>query len=156
MKIFQADAMQGNQNQLKIIAHLMIGILCVICYWNSLDCDLVHDDIFAIKENMDLRPETGIGQLFQNDFWGKSMKDNTSHKSYRPLTVLTFKLNYFIHGLSPFGYHFVNVLLHAAVSVMFFIFCEVNIFQNLKLSLIASTLFVVHPVHTEAVRYCFL
>lgn len=147
--------MQGNQKR-KIIAQLIIGTLSVICYWNSLDCDLVHDDIFAIKENMDLRPKTRIGQLFQNDFWGKPMRDNTSHKSYRPLTVLTFKLNFFIHGLSPFGYHFVNVLLHAIVSVMFFIFCEANIFHNLKLSFVAGMVFAVHPVHTEAVRSWFI
>ena len=40
-----------------------------------------------------------------------------SHKSYRPLTVLTFRLNYVLHGLRPVGFHLVNVVLHAAVSV---------------------------------------
>ncbi|CAH0669236.1 unnamed protein product [Spodoptera exigua] len=43
-----------------------------------------------------------------------------SHKSYRPLTVLTFRWNYAIHGLQPAGYHLVNLLLHALVSLLYY------------------------------------
>lgn len=43
-----------------------------------------------------------------------------SHKSYRPLTVASFRLNYLIHQLHPFGYHLVNVLLHSFASILFY------------------------------------
>lgn len=43
-----------------------------------------------------------------------------SHKSYRPLCVLTFRWNYLLHGLEPFGYHLVNVLLHCIASSIYF------------------------------------
>lgn len=43
-----------------------------------------------------------------------------SHKSYRPLCVLTFRWNYFFHQLDPMGYHVVNVILHTVVSLLFF------------------------------------
>lgn len=43
-----------------------------------------------------------------------------SHKSYRPLTVLTFRWNYMIHQLEPMGYHLVNILLHAITSVLYY------------------------------------
>ncbi|GBP93465.1 Transmembrane and TPR repeat-containing protein 3 [Eumeta japonica] len=43
-----------------------------------------------------------------------------SHKSYRPLTVLTFRWNYAVHGLQPAGYHLVNLLLHALVSLLYY------------------------------------
>lgn len=66
-------------------------LVAVLCYLNSLDGELVHDDIPAIMNNMDLRPETPIMGIFMNDYWGKPMSDNTSHKSYRPITVLTFR-----------------------------------------------------------------
>ena len=133
--------------------YFAVTVLCVVCYWNSLECELVHDDIFAIVENEDLRPGTPISEIFKNDFWGKPMKDNTSHKSYRPLCVLTFRLNYMLHGLHPLGYHLVNVALHLAVSLFFVYFCEVNIFHDEKTSMIAGMLFAVHPVHTEAVSW---
>lgn len=43
-----------------------------------------------------------------------------SHKSYRPLCVLTFRWNYLLHQLEPMGYHLVNLILHAIVCLMYF------------------------------------
>jgi hypothetical protein len=43
-----------------------------------------------------------------------------SHKSYRPLCVLTFRWNYAVHELDPVGYHLVNVILHGIVCVFYF------------------------------------
>eukprot|EP00795_Rhopilema_esculentum_P003214 gene3214-1530_t len=135
----------------KAASFTIIIFLCLVSYWNSLSCDLVHDDVYAIKENADLRPETSWKNLLTNDFWGKSMTDNTSHKSYRPITVLTFRVNYFLHGLDPFGYHFVNVVLHTFVSTLFYTFCNNNIFLDQNMSLATAAVFACHPVHTEAV-----
>ncbi len=42
-----------------------------------------------------------------------------SHKSYRPLCVLTFRWNYMISQLEPMTYHLVNLLLHAFVCVLY-------------------------------------
>lgn len=63
----------------------------ILCYVNSLEGDFLHDDVFAIKSNKDVRGETSLSEIFLNDFWGKPMDDKTSHKSYRPVTVLTFR-----------------------------------------------------------------
>jgi hypothetical protein len=32
-----------------------------------------------------------LGDVFLHDFWGDDIQSNVSHKSYRPLTVLTFR-----------------------------------------------------------------
>ena len=48
------------------------------------------------------------------------MFQEQSHKSYRPLCVLTFRWNYLLHQLRPTGYHLVNVALHALVCALFF------------------------------------
>lgn len=64
---------------------------CALCYSNSLRGELVHDDVWAIVNNPDVRAGSSLRSIFSNDFWGKKMADNTSHKSYRPLCVLTFK-----------------------------------------------------------------
>lgn len=53
---------------------LIIFITCLLCYHNSIKCDFVFDDISAIKDNKDLRPETDVKQIFFNDFWGTSMQ----------------------------------------------------------------------------------
>lgn len=65
--------------------------LCALCFSNSLHGELVHDDVWAIVNNPDVRPGSSLRNIFTNDFWGKRMADNTSHKSYRPLCILTFR-----------------------------------------------------------------
>ncbi|XP_022126724.1 protein O-mannosyl-transferase Tmtc3 [Pieris rapae] len=127
----------------------IIVLACILVYHNSLYCGFVFDDISAIKENRDLRPQTPISNIFLNDFWGTPIHKEQSHKSYRPLTVLTFRWNYAIHGLQPAGYHLVNLLLHALVSLLYYRVCAM--FLPEFASFVAAILFAVHPIHTEAV-----
>ncbi len=134
------------------------ALLALTCYANSLQGDLVHDDVFAIKENRDLLPSTPISQLWENDFWGEPMSSVSSHKSYRPLTVLSFRLNYLVHGRSPWGYHLVNIALHVLVTLVFGGVCKGVVFKGAggdlgaqHCSWLAMLIFAAHPVHTEAV-----
>ena len=126
-------------------------ILCLLSYSNSFHGELVHDDIFAIRDNADIRPPTPLAQLFRNDFWGEPMSSETSHKSYRPLTVLTFRLNYLLHGLEPMGYHVINVGLHIVATLLLGWVCKCVLCGGLEVAFLTMCLFAVHPVHTEAV-----
>ena len=131
-------------------ASCLCAVVAMVVYINTLDCGMVYDDEPAIKWNRDIRPDTPWKQLLMNDFWGTSLKNPASHKSYRPLCVATFRLNYMLHGLEPMGYHLVNVLLHAVVCYLYVQLCAV-VFTKVWPALIAGLLFAVHPIHTEAV-----
>lgn len=100
------------------------------------------------------RPETPLKTIFNNDFWGYPLLSNSSHKSYRPLTVLTFRWNYLYGGLKPIGYHAVNIIMHGTVCALFVTLCNV-LFKDLRtrtaLSSLSGSLFALHPIHTEAV-----
>ncbi|KAI1238995.1 hypothetical protein IHE44_0012093 [Lamprotornis superbus] len=72
-----------------------------------------------------------------------------SHKSYRPLTVLTFRLNYLFSELNAVSYHFLNLVFHVVVCIVFLKVCK--LFLDNRSSVVASLLFAVHPIHTEAV-----
>ncbi|XP_061389627.1 protein O-mannosyl-transferase Tmtc3 [Musca vetustissima] len=137
---------------------LSIVGLCLVCYYNSTQCGLVFDDISAIRDNKDLRPTSPLRQIFLNDFWGTPMRKEHSHKSYRPLTVLTFRFNYWLHELQPYGYHAVNILLHIAVCLIWRRVSRLLLMQCTQrqqfaqnTSFISSLLFAVHPIHSEAV-----
>ena len=127
---------------------LIVGVVAA-CYWNSLFCGFVFDDVSAILDNKDLHPSTPLKNLFQNDFWGTPMSEERSHKSYRPLTVLTFRLNYLFSELNAVSYHFLNLIFHGVVCVVFLKVCK--LFLDNQSSIVASLLFAVHPIHTEAV-----
>ena len=132
-------------------AALVCSAIAALLYINTLDCGFCFDDHSAIEYNKDLLPRTPWKNLLKDDFWGTPMSALESHKSYRPLTVATFRLNYMLHELEPLGYHLVNVLLHSAVCYLYVLLCGV-VFSEVWPALIAGLLFAVHPIHTEAVR----
>nr|XP_046920645.1 protein O-mannosyl-transferase Tmtc3-like [Dermatophagoides farinae] len=154
---------------------MILFILIIISYWPTFYAELVFDDRPAIIQNDDLRSsKTSWTQLWFNDYWGTPLKSTLSHKSYRPLTVLTFRINYIIHQLRPFGYHFVNILLHYFVTILFYRLCQrfyrftstssVSGIKSSSSSILPSStswlqstpfimaaLFAVHPIHTDCV-----
>lgn len=74
-----------------LFVYILVVVTCIVCYANSLEGEFVHDDMVSITTNPDVIGKNKVKEIFLNDFWGKPMSDETSHKSYRPLTVLTFR-----------------------------------------------------------------
>nr|XP_054488211.1 protein O-mannosyl-transferase TMTC1 [Agelaius phoeniceus] len=132
-------------------AAAVLAGLCVLCYGNSLRGEFVHDDVWAIVNNPDVRAAAPVSAAFANDFWGKRMAENTSHKSYRPLCVLTFKLNILLAGMNPVYFHAVNVILHCLVTLVLMYTCDKAVFKDCRLAFVTALFFAVHPIHTEAV-----
>ncbi len=137
----------------------------LLCCWAS----FVFDDNEAILTNQDILTDTPLLNVFTNDFWGTSVLSNSSHKSYRPLTVITFRINYWMGGMHPLGYHITNLGLHVVVCLLFLRVC-VCLWEDMRLLesnggesaasssdetwwsvLFAALLFSSHPVHTETV-----
>lgn len=71
--------------------YCIVSIAAIICYINSLSGDFVHDDLPAIVYNRDVVGSSPLSDIFVNDFWGMRMRLKESHKSYRPLTTLSFR-----------------------------------------------------------------
>ncbi|KAJ8262455.1 hypothetical protein GJAV_G00166670 [Gymnothorax javanicus] len=133
-----------------MIAELVCSAVALVLYLNTLGADFCYDDSRAIKSNQDLLPETPLTNIFYNDFWGTLLTHSGSHKSYRPLCTLSFRINYSVGGLEPWGYHLVNVTLHAAVTGLFARLSRLLLGDG-RWTLAAGLLFASHPVHAEAV-----
>lgn len=77
-----------------------------------------------------------------------------SNNVFRPVTFATFALNFAAGGGHPFGYHFFNLLLNAAVALLLYlVFRKLleSVLEGTTVALAAALLFAVHPIHTEAV-----
>lgn len=137
---------------------LLIFAASFLTYMNSLDAGFVFDDHRGILTNDDLDPsKTSLWDVFQHDFWGGSIARAESHKSYRPLTVLSYRyLNYYFTELRPYSYHLVNVFMHGLCSVLFLAVAELVLGRRggTWWAVFAASLFAVHSIHTEAVRIC--
>lgn len=78
----------------------------------------------------------------------------------RPLVYLSFTLNYLFGELDPFGYRFVNLLLHIINMLLVFLIAG-KIFQlffkaeYIWLALVVALIFGVHPVNTVIIGIAF-
>ena len=104
------------------VGALLASAAAVFCHLNALSAHFAFDDHFALTYNGDVTdPNKPLAALWRNDFWGQDIRGEGSHKSYRPLTVLTFRLNRVLSGstdkLVAWGFHAANVALHAGAFV---------------------------------------
>lgn len=126
----------------KTFLHItLIIVITIAVYINSFKNDFVYDDHTHILNNPEIRYISNIPKFFLSPFMGGL---------YRPLRTIHYMIIYFIWDENPFGYHLNSLLLHIAnIIIVYFV---TNLLLNKKnISLIASLLFAVHPIHTERV-----
>jgi Tfp pilus assembly protein PilF len=135
----------------KTLTLILIILISLINYSNSIEASFHFDDKYTIVENPKIKK---IGDL----------SSIISFSPSRPLLFLTFALNYHFGGLQTKGYHLVNIFLHilnglllffiVTISFKYFISSEENYpKQSMIIALISSLLFLSHPIQTEAVTY---
>ena len=127
---------------------LALVALAAAPYASSLGHGFVHDDHMVVVDNPLVVEERFLGAFVRPYHTGPGPATGL----YRPLTTGTLALNHALGGLSPGGYHALNVLLHAAVSLAVFALALAGGVSTAAAAL-AAALFAVHPVHVEAVAY---
>ena len=141
----------------RLLLSLLVLVAAAVANYRSLYGGLVFDDGMAVMRNRDvLNPLSS--ELWWNDFWGYPVASDRSHKSYRPLTVISYRLNYLLNtellgvaGLDPSSFHVVNFVLHLLVCVAFpNVLMMVPPRCGWTRALVAGLVFAVHPVHVEA------
>jgi tetratricopeptide (TPR) repeat protein len=118
--------------------------LTILVYANSLSNGFTMDDELYVQRNPQVTEHT-LWLLFQ---------PNTISNVFRPVTFATLALNWTAAGYKPFGYHLVNMFLHAGVVVLLLLVLRSVLERppgGALISFAAALLFAVHPIHTEAV-----
>lgn len=134
---------------------LIIGALIgatVLAYRNTLPGDFIYDDHAIIVHNPLIRDLKNIPLILKNSYWGTFIGQPKDYKGglYRPLTLITFALNFKVGGLSPRGYHLANLALHVGVSILLGLLA-LRLGMTWQGASAAMFLFALLPVHTEAV-----
>jgi hypothetical protein len=140
-----------------VVHILIIVILGILIYSNTFNIPFVFDDIYNITH------APGIKDI-RNFFNLQSMYGS------RHIGLLTFALNYKLHGLNVVGYHIFNLFIHLLNALLVY-WLVILTFRTpyasaylqkdvLKTSdpyrwipLFTALLFVSHPVQTQAVTY---
>ena len=146
----------------KTVCYGVIAALSFLLYANTLGHQYALDDAIVITQNQfTTQGFKGIGDIMTSDvFLGffKTEKNLVAGGRYRPASVATFAIEYQLFGENPGVSHFVNILLYALTGLAIFIFLtrllmtHQSKYRDLKyVPLLASLLFIAHPIHTEAV-----
>jgi tetratricopeptide (TPR) repeat protein len=110
---------------------------------------LVFDNNEIILQDTRIHSATTehIRQILDGPYWEIKLIN-----LYRPLTTLSYLLNYSILGnaANPLPYHWINFLLHAINTALVYIL-GVILFQEIGQALLLAILWTVHPVLTESV-----
>jgi protein O-mannosyl-transferase len=130
----------------KVKERLYIGLLLAIVvfvYGNTLVNAFTMDDIalYIVRNPQVTHPS--LQALF-----------TPYYPVFRPVTFSTFALDWKIGNGRPLAFHVVNLVLHAAVTLLFYMLLQ-TVLQSLQhgkaVAFAAALLFAVHPIHTEAV-----
>ena len=164
-----------NHHLYEIFVIVLACVLGIASYYNSLPGIWIYDDWEAIVFNQDvtsiartgktltqrLLAATFSSEFWSHDFWGQPLTSLRSHKSWRPLTILTYRVqaatvlhpeHLLFAPEDAAWFRGVNVILHGICSgVLAFWLSQILKVSN-TIALIASVFFAVHPVHTEVIN----
>jgi len=134
-------------------AFALLIILGALAYSNSLSNQFVHDDNYQIVRNPYLHSDESLARLLFSDVWGYQTPGRAGTSNYyRPLQMLAYRWIAQISGLNPSAFHWVNLVLHLMASATAYLMFW-YLTRNSGVSLSGVVLFVLHPIHTEAVDW---
>lgn len=138
--------MAYTRNQCLFLAALLLTTTLI--YANGFNNPFVVDDRAIIFRNFQPSKSWTLEDVFQRGLFPGAPSESAY---FRPLTLLTFALNYPLAGQSPRGYRVVNLGLHLLtimlVNVLF------SIVAGKWVGVFGSLLYALHPVHVQAVSY---
>ena len=124
-------------------------IAVVLLYSNTLKNPFHFDDFHSIIENPHIRAMKNIPAFFVDT---QTFSVEQGGKMFRPLLLISYSINYAIHGYDVRGYRLFNILLH--------FFCVIGLMQlayllgaDKRMSCSMGLLFLVNPLVAESINY---
>ncbi|MBA7686547.1 hypothetical protein ES703_94997 [subsurface metagenome] len=149
-----AEKKPQEKKKLSIFEKRWVGVVSIIflslvIYSNTFKNEFVYDDTAFIQENNSIRKLDDISRFFTSV---KSFSAKGDFFIYRPLSTLTFALDYRLWGLKPNWFHILNVLFHVLNGILIYLLMNALMKHRLA-SLLTALIFVSHPVQTESVTW---
>lgn len=136
-------------------ALLVFGVAFLVSM-GAVDHEFTYDDHVIIEQNQLIRDLSNWSRILDSPYWSPLLAQDTRLEEtfglYRPLTILTFAVNYAFFGLDPLSYFLFNVLSHGLATLFFFLLLlRWGGIESGAAACWGALLFAVHPIHTEVV-----
>lgn len=126
---------------------LLVGLVAVLPFLNALPCGFAYDDGAIILGNPAVDAAAPWWRSLASPYWPAEQRAGL----YRPLTLLTYRLQRGMTGDAPLPFHLANVLFHAGAALLSLALLRALWPRRGGLACAGALLFAVHPLHTEAV-----
>ena len=127
---------------------LLLTLLGLAVFGNALRAPFQYDDLHSIEFNPYIRTLSGVGDHFVDS---GTFSSRTRGFMYRPVLMTSYSLDYALWGTQPTGFRVTNLILHVIASALFAVLAGRWI--GARAGVGAAILFLVHPLHGEAVDY---
>lgn len=135
-----------------------IATFALAIYAGALRNGFVYDDIPQVVQNPWIRDASSLLAAFTSDAWGYL---GIHSNYYRPMMHVVYAAANALFGLDARGFHLLNLLLHAAVSVLVYATSLLVLraapgaspARSRVLAAASGFLFAAHPIHTEVVSW---
>ena len=127
---------------------LGLAVLAVLPFLNGLPNDFTYDDKLIISGNARLESPSKVDEIFTTQYFGGSL---SSAQNYRPVLLLTYAVQRWIHGNRAWAFRLVNVLLHAAATVSFAAWL-VELGFAARAAITAAALFATFTIHVSDIQ----
>lgn len=130
---------------------IAFAVIAFLVYANTLDHEYALDDFPVIYGNsLTMQGIEGIPQMLKTAYWFGL--DGQNNFFYRPLSLITYAIEWELAPNNPSLGHWTNALLYAFIcGLLFMLLRKMFAKQNLFIPFIATLWFLVHPLHTEVV-----
>ena len=134
------------------ITPIVLAVLAMLLYAPSINYDFVYDDDAVLKDNRFVKQGFGgLGKIWTTSYF-KGFNENINARAFRPIPLTMFAVENQFFGLNPKVHHGVSVFLFGLTAFFLFLFLSRLLRKHHKLlPLIATALFIVHPIHIEVV-----
>lgn len=126
-----------------------VPFLMFFLYSPALNGPFLFDDIANIEKN---------SSIHIKDLSMKSLK--TAAEGHRPVATVSFAVNYYVNGLSPYWFRTVNVAIHIITAwLLYFFICktlslaEKDYGGSRLFAAVSALIWAVHPLQIQSVTY---
>jgi Flp pilus assembly protein TadD len=129
----------------------MVLVATAAAYWPALRGDFVFDDQTSVVEQVALKD---LPSYLRSTFWPALMEGGIK----RPVTDLTFAVDYALSGFDTFSYHLGSLAIHLLAVLLVYSFTREILSRAgwrtpSQVALVVAGVFALHPLQSQAVAY---
>jgi len=153
-----------NPQKRNLTIFLLIFLLVFGAYITNYHASWHFDDYPNIVDNSRIHiKDLGFNTLKETFFRSSDYGQVLNGRLYRPVSMLTFALNWYICADNVLGYHIVNNIIHLLTTLFLFL-TILNLFKSPRLkgkyrenefiiACLSAVLWAANPIQTQAVTY---